>query len=124
MKAAADRDAGRMGYVLADPLQFLPPVPDVPALRGPTWSAIARGAALPAPAEPSSQDRAVTPPADHTPPAGEPTGPPPLEVGAEVAYAGMVGRVSQVGDTIEGTYTVAFPNGARVLLTDRDLGRA
>ena len=123
MNAAADRDAARMEYVLADPLQFLPPIPDVAALRGPGWAAIARGAALPAAPDTLPSERAMTPPADHTPRTGEPTGPPPLVIGMEVAYAGMVGRVTRDADDTGGHYTVEFPNGARVLLTDRDLGR-
>jgi hypothetical protein len=122
--ALADRDAGTMGYILADPLKHLPPVPDVAALRGPGWAAIARGAALPVSSGSPSPTGAMTPPAHHTEPAGEPAVPPPLAIGAEVPYAGMVGKVAMADDGPPPTYIVAFPNGARVLLTDRDLGRA
>lgn len=123
MKEVRAADLETEKYIAAPIADLIPAVPDAMAIRGPSWSTIARGAALPGPAQSPSSTEAMMVPAERRPPGPEPAGPPPLAGNDVVDYAGMKGSVESVDTGPPVRYRVRFPNGASVVLTDRDLGR-
>jgi len=123
LEAIKKMDEKQDAYLMSDIRDLIPEPPKPLELRGPSWSAIARGAAVPSTLTPPDQGSPVTPQA--TSPigfvAGE--GPPPLEVGATVEYVGMQGVVVEVRDGPPPRYLVRLHSGVASWLTDRDLAK-